>query len=174
MNDVLPHALQLAPGRDVPNHPRYPLLLYRQVLPVSTADLAAAFEARFRAHDWPAQWRAGIYPYHHYHASAHEAFGIAAGSARVRLGGEDGIDVELTAGDVLVLPAGTAHRGLEASADFVAVGAYPRGAGVDMHRAGGGMARQRAQIANVPHPGADPAYGAAGALMRLWPTSPDS
>lgn len=164
-----PEVLRFGSDGRVPNHPRYPVLLYRAVLP-EAGDRAAAFEALFEAHGWPARWRAGVYPWHHYHATAHEAFGIASGHARLRLGGARGADIELAPGDVLVLPAGTSHCGLEASDDFVAVGAYPRGAEVDMHREADAVPGEVTEaIDAVPHPGSDPAAGADGPLNRLWP-----
>ena len=164
-----PEALRFGSDGRVPNHPGFPVLLYRGVL-AGEGDRAEAFEALFARHGWPPAWRAGVYPWHHYHASSHEAFGIARGQARLRLGGASGREVELAAGDALVLPAGTAHCGLEASDDFVAVGAYPAGAEVDMHRQADTVPPAILEvIRNVPHPGNDPVAGPGGPLMRLWP-----
>ncbi|RAP56371.1 cupin [Oleiagrimonas sp. MCCC 1A03011] len=164
-----PDAWRFSCDGHVPNHPQFPVLHYPGVLPEGP-DRAARFEALFATHHWPPAWRAGIYPWHHYHATAHEASGIASGRARLRLGGAEGRDVEVVAGDVLVLPAGTAHCGLEASDDFVAVGAYPQDADVDMHRASETLpASIFTLIHNVPHPDADPVSGREGPLMRLWP-----
>src|SRR5579862_9121734 len=93
----------------VPNNPVLPLVLYRGALG-SDGDLALRCERMFAANGWPGAWRNGIYGHHHYHSTAHEVLGIARGSARVRLGGEHGATVELRAGDVVVIPAGVAHK----------------------------------------------------------------
>lgn len=171
VNAASPETLFFGTDGRVPNHPRYPVLLYRAVL-VAGDDLAVAFERLFTRHGWPPRWRDGVYPYHHYHADTHEAFGIAAGRACLRLGGGQGRDIEIRAGDVLVLPAGTSHCGLSASDDFLAVGAYPSDAEVDMQRESDGVpAAVKARILSVAHPGADPAFGAEGPLMSLWPSS---
>ena len=99
----------------VPNNPALPLVVYRAVLPAG--DRASACERMFAAHGWPDSWRNGIYAHHHYHSTAHEVLGIARGTARVRLGGESGQTVELSAGDVVVIPAGIAHKREAASSD---------------------------------------------------------
>ena len=76
----------------------------------------------------------------------------------------------LAAGDVVVIPAGVAHKSLGAGNDFVVVGAYPRGQeGYDMCR---GKREERLQadrnIVSVPLPGADPLYGPDGPLTEHW------
>src|SRR5689334_5621268 len=91
---------------------RLPLLLYRNAVRLPDTEPAEVFEGLFRAHDWGGCWRNGIYPYHHYKSTAHEALGIYRGSAKVQLGGDNGVTFEVAAGDVLVIPAGVAHKNL--------------------------------------------------------------
>ncbi len=152
----------------VPNNPRLPLVVYRGALATGPG-AAAACEARFAANGWSGGWRAGIYAHHHYHSTAHEALGVVAGSARVRLGGEGGEIVELRAGDAVVIPAGVAHKSEAATPDFLVVGAYPGGRGPDM-RTPGARERERAlaNIAAVPLPAADPLCGKSGPLIERW------
>jgi uncharacterized protein YjlB len=148
-----------------PNNPR-PLLLYAGAVPADPGTI----ERLFAANDWPSAWRNGVYPYHHYHSTAHEALGVYGGSATVRFGGPEGSAVEIRAGDVVVIPAGVAHKCLESSSDFLIVGAYPRGQRWDMcyGRAGERPAADR-NIAAVVSPAKDPVQGREGALSRLWP-----
>jgi uncharacterized protein YjlB len=116
-------------------------------------------------------WRNGIYSYHHYHSTAHEVLGCYRGSAKVQFGGESGIVEELSAGDVVIIPAGVGHKNLGASADFAVVGAYPRGQDYDMNYGKPGE-RPRADenIARVPLPETDPIFGKDGPLLRHWRT----
>jgi len=109
-----------------PNHPRWPVIIYWNVVQLPrTLDPAAVMEKFFESNDCCKSWRNGIYDYLHYHSSVHEVLGIARGSAKVRLGGDRGRTFKLSAGDVVILPAGTGHQGLAASKDFLVVGAYP-------------------------------------------------
>ena len=142
-----------------------PLLVYRRALPPDPA----AMERAFAANGWSNPWRNGVFGYHHFHSTAHEVLGVAAGEARVAFGGPSGREVAVRAGDVVVIPAGVAHRNMGASNDFLVVGAYPGGADYDIRR--GDPAEHAAAvraIAAVPVPESDPVRGGGGGLRRLW------
>ena len=87
------------------------------------------------AHDWLNNWRElGVYDYYHFHSTSHEALGMARGHITLRVGGKGGSIVKLTAGDVLILPAGTSHIRVEHSDDSEMVGGYPDGRNWDLIR----------------------------------------
>lgn len=152
-----------------PNHPELPLLIYRQVWGTPDQATAAVMEEAFQSHNWRNVWRNGIYSYHHYHSNTHEVLGIYQGQAKLQLGGPKGVTATVKAGDVLILPAGVAHKNLEASADFACVGAYPAGRSFDMNYGRDGERPQADQnIAQVPLPEQDPIYGLKGPLSKYW------
>lgn len=163
--------LPLAAAGPFPNHPRLPVLIYRGAfaLPKDPSAAAARIERTFEDNAWSGGWRNGIYGFHHFHSNSHEVLGCYSGSARVELGGPTGPVVDIERGDVVVLPAGTAHRKQSASSDFRIVGAYPGGQSYDTRR---GDPAERLEverrIASVPLPAADPVYGASGPLFLHW------
>jgi uncharacterized protein YjlB len=146
-----------------------PLIVRKGAITPDASDPAKAFERSFARNGWTNSWRDGIFDYHHYHSTAHEVIGIAAGSATVRFGGEAGETVGLTAGDVVVIPAGVGHARITRSEDLLVVGAYAEGRDWDIVRDDPGqIASARRRIGEVPLPGADPVDGATGPLMKLW------
>ena len=145
-----------------------PLLFYEQALSRDAAG-PEQMEALFAVNGWPPAWRSSVFTYHHYHSTAHETLGVVRGSARLMLGGPEGREFDLEPGDVIVIPAGVAHRRLDSSSDFLVVGCYPPGQEWDLLRGEPGERPQADHnIARVPLPKTDPVGGADGPLVRRW------
>ncbi|MGC2811905.1 MAG: cupin domain-containing protein [Bradyrhizobium sp.] len=152
----------------VPNNPM-PFLVYHGAIAVDNAHPEKTIEGLFGANGWGEMWRNGVYDYLHYHATVHEALGVARGRARVRFGGDRGKALEISAGDVAILPAGTGHQCLAASDDFCVIGAYPPGPRMQITRPTPENHRQALKtIPEVKVPSTDPVRGENGPLLRLW------
>lgn len=155
MTDAAPEAHRFAPSGGMPNS-ALPLLVWRGALPAG----AGAVTARFAANGWSNAWTNGVFAYHHFHSTAHEALGVSRGEARVRFGGPGGEALALRAGDAVVIPAGVGHCREWASGDFEVVGAYPGGADCDIRRGDPAEAATvAANLAAVPLPAGDPVAG---------------
>jgi uncharacterized protein YjlB len=153
----------------VPNNPRSPVLVYRNVV-----NLDARFkpdtiiDTLFDGNGWARSWRDTIYDFVHYHSQIHEVLGVARGTATIECGGVKGRMVIVKAGDVLVLPAGTGHRLIESSRNFLVVGAYPEDGTYDEITDSRERPDAIKRIQKVRKPKHDPVYGLSGPLTQLW------
>jgi uncharacterized protein YjlB len=151
----------------VPNNSKLPVILYRHALSSDRGDLASAFELLFDNNQWPPQWRDGIFDYHHFHATAHEVLGVTDGLAEVIVGGPGGRVFKLSAGDVLLLPAGTGHCLQSFERHFQVVGGYPAGQQWDIRREAL-KPDELAAMEALPFPPLDPVDGKRGPLIEHW------
>jgi uncharacterized protein YjlB len=166
--DIEPLTFTFADDGSVPNNPM-PFLVYKGAIDVDNEHPEKTIEGLFGANGWGEMWRNGVYDFLHYHATVHEVLGIARGHARVRFGGNRGKEIEIAAGDVAILPAGTGHQCLSASRDFSVVGAYPPGP--KMHVTLPTPENHRKALTTIPAvelPKTDPVMGKDGPLVRLW------
>lgn len=147
---------------------RLPLLVYRGVIGPDGGP--RPLERLFATNGWPPQWRDTVFTFHHYHSKSHECLGVATGEATLRLGGPEGAEVKVSAGDVIVIPAGVAHQRVLASTDFEVVGAYPPGEErYDTLRGNpGDRPKADENIAKLPIPETDPVLGKSGGLIEAW------
>jgi len=149
----------------IPNHPKFPVLHYKKVFQHNEDKI----ETIFAANNWSNTWINGIYDFHHYHSNAHEVLGILKGAGCILIGGESGSKIIANSGDILVLPAGTGHKKLSASADFQVMGAYPNGQDYNLKQNTKEDQKGAAEeIKKVPNPSSDPIYGKRGLLMKMW------
>ena len=166
MSAAEPQRLIFQPSVTMPNS-RLPVLIYRGVLKPEATNKAGDFDRLFAQNGWGGIWRDGIYDFDHYHSNAHEVLGVAEGKGTLQLGGPGGKAVDVEAGDAVLLPAGTGHRRIRESENFVVIGAYPPG---QEHY---DICRDRSpenelRISKVKLPQSDPVGGKDGPLRRLW------
>ena len=152
----------------IPNN-KLPLLLYRNAFDKRGSEGAAWLENRFAENNWTNSWRNGVFSYHHYHSNAHEVLGVYSGRAEIQLGGDHGEKLEVQAGDIIVIPAGVAHKNLGSSSDFGVVGAYPNGMSYDLKKAKKSEHTEaKKNIDQVPVPDADPLMGKQEGVPKIW------
>ncbi|SDW87950.1 Uncharacterized protein YjlB [Marinococcus luteus] len=148
----------------IPNHPGFPVLVYEQTV-TGSDDV----KELFNTNNWLGAWKGSVFEYHHYHSNSHEVLGCVSGSALLHIGGEQGRQLNVKNGDILVLPAGYGHKLIEQSEDFAVIGAYPGGSNYDMCT---GDPSERPEKVNniyrVPLPDYDPVFGSDGPLFTYW------
>jgi uncharacterized protein YjlB len=146
-----------------------PVLFYKGVLDLPKLFAAAYVKRLFKKHNWSNSWVYGIFEYHHYHSITHEVLGAIDGETKMKLGGNKGITLTLGKGDVLIIPAGVAHKNLGRESQVKCVGAYPQGMDYDINY--GNVGERPAADKNirmVPMPGQDPVFGKKGGLSLYW------
>jgi len=146
-----------------------PVLYYPSALKLPLLFSAMHVKSIFEKNDWTNNWRNGIYTYHHYHSVTHEAMAVIRGETKLQLGGDNGIELMIRKGDVLVIPAGVAHKNLGGEKDVIVVGGYPGGKDYDMNY---GKPGERPGVDNnirkLPIPSTDPVLGKAQGVPKIW------
>lgn len=146
-----------------------PVLIYKNALILPGEHAAKIIENIFEKNNWSNSWRNGIYDYHHYHSITHEVLGVYEGSTEVELGGAKGIIHLVEKGDIIIIPAGVAHRNVTPDSPFKCVGAYPGGSDYDIKKGEeGDRPEAERNIKKVSLPGNDPVYGNEGPLISKW------
>jgi uncharacterized protein YjlB len=165
-----PSAILFKDDGIVPNNPRFQVLIYRDAvaLDASEYDPATVIDTVFESNGWTRSWRDTVYDFVHYHSQIHEVMGLARGTAKIECGGVKGRIITVKAGDVVVLPAGTGHRLIDASRNFLVVGAYPEAGTYDECTDTRERVDAIKRIAKVRKPGKDPIFGKRGPLVELW------
>ncbi len=146
-----------------------PVIIYKNALTLPEEHAAKIIEDVFKKNDWSNAWRNGIYDYHHYHSITHEVLGVYEGSTMVELGGAKGITYFIEKGDIIIIPAGVAHRNVTPASPFKCVGAYPGGSDYDIKKGEpGDRPGADINIKKVTQPKKDPVHGDTGSLVNLW------
>ncbi|MBD3624689.1 MAG: cupin [Rhodobacteraceae bacterium] len=164
-----PHLLYFDTNGAVPNNPSLPVIVFRSAFRPKTEESVVA--DNFRRNGWGGAWAWRIFDRHHYHLTAHEALVVTSGAADLMLGGPGQQAVHISAGDAIVLPAGTGHCRIAVTGNFRACGAYAPGQDKpDVVAARGAAPRpgHRDAIARLPLPSSDPPFGIDGPLASHW------
>ncbi|GAB7359015.1 hypothetical protein MBLNU230_g5088t1 [Neophaeotheca triangularis] len=148
-----------------------PLLIYRQVFPSPTTTATQIETHLTQTAVVQPQWRYTMFPYSHFHSTAHEVLCISSGAAKLCFGHEDNpsrVEEVVGRGDVVVVPAGVAHRLLEdLEGGFEMVGSYPKGVGWDMCY---GKKGEEGKVQGIKRLGwfeRDPVYGSEGPVLEV-------
>lgn len=146
-----------------------PVLIYKNVLDFPLFFDAVYIANLFEKNNWTTNWKGGIFTYHHYHSNAHEVIGVHKGKTDVLLGGDNGISVTLERGDVIIIPAGVAHKNLGNKHAIACVGAYANGLSYDICTgAPGERPLADASLLTLPLPDRDPVLGLKGGTEKYW------
>jgi uncharacterized protein YjlB len=164
-----PLMLKFGDDGTVPNNPRLPVLYYRGAVALpKSVDPGTIIDTLFESNGWGRSWRDTVYDFVHYHSQIHEVMGVAKGHAKIECGGIKGRMLSVKPGEVLVLPAGTGHRLIDASRDFLVVGAYPESGTYDECTDMRERPDAAKRIAKVRKPNKDPIFGKSGPLTKAW------
>jgi uncharacterized protein YjlB len=177
-----PEALKFKDDGLIPNS-KHPVLIYRSAIGFveSVPRLAARnlIADHIGKNGWRLEEGLTLYSYHLYDRKAHKAFIVINGQATLQLGGPKvGRSAVIEEGDLIVIPAGVAHRhlryaNLSLTAQFEAMEIRPvaadepgpvRGLKKSME-----VARPKAleSLANIPRP-FNPLYGPQGPGLQGW------
>ncbi|KAI5459341.1 hypothetical protein BGZ63DRAFT_491549 [Mariannaea sp. PMI_226] len=169
-----PEVYRLTQTDFVPNS-RLPVIVYRNVLPRPLDETSTT--QFLEKNEWIKGGTWGAIQRHHFHPNTHECYGVFSGSSVLLLGvgpTEDeslGHQIQMEAGDVIVLPAGVSHCSKDFNNDYRYVGVYPKGSPRWKNEYGKvkdtcQMLREQAESISIPDH--DPVLGQNGPLCELW------
>ncbi|MFT3703046.1 MAG: cupin domain-containing protein [Agriterribacter sp.] len=148
---------------------KLPVLLYKNALSLPFLFPGHAVKKLFSQHGWTNNWISGFFTYNHYHSNTHEVIGVVSGKTNIQLGGDNGVRLEICSGDVLIIPAGVAHKNMGKEKDIICVGGYPDGKRYDINIGSDGERPQTDKnISAVAVPSTDPIMGNNAGLLLLW------
>ena len=146
-----------------------PLVIYQQVFNDRGLTGATWLENRFAENGWLKAWRDSVFPYTHYHSITHEVLGVYQGKSLLQFGGDDGESISVRAGDIVVIPAGVAHKKLQEKDEFRVVGSYPNGMDYDIKTVAHDEYEEALiNIPKVPLPHNDPIFGPLNGIRKFW------
>lgn len=161
-------AMRAPRGDAIPNNETYPALLMPGAL--GGANDPSDIHALYAGNGWGGAWTWEVFTYHHFHPDAFEVLSVASGAATLMLGGPQGKEVDVKAGDVLILPPGHGHKQIEKRDGFLICGGYPPGQEdyTTIRDRDGYDDTTLQTIRKVGEPGTDPIFGLpfAGLLER--------
>lgn len=157
-------------NKNFPNS-HLPVLIYKPafILPEQKKRAVTIIQEIFAKNGWSNSWKNGIYDFHHYHSITHECMAVSSGWAMVIIGGPGGRRIRLERGDLIILPAGVAHKCSRKGSAFQCVGAYPQGKDYDIIL--GKAANLEKALKNIKKlglPQKDPLQGKHGFLKSYW------
>ena len=156
-------------GNDIFPGNKLPVLHYKKALRLPWLFRARKVKSIFIKHNWTNNWRNGIYTYHHYHSNTHEAMAVIKCHTVLLLGGENGKHLLLEKGDIIVIPAGVAHKNLGKEKDVICIGGYPEGKDFDINYGNPGERPGTDEnICSLPIPLTGPLYGESDPLVKIW------
>ena len=152
-----------------PNNRHLPVLFYKGVLDLPVIFSSSSVRNLFEKNGWNDVWENNVYEYHHYHSRSHEVLGVYQGKTTLLIGGNKGVEISVKKGDVLIIPAGVAHKNLGPENSIKVVEAYSKKGGYDInHGYKDERLKTERNIQSVPIPMTDPVFGAAGEMMKFW------
>lgn len=163
--------MKISENKPYPNN-SLPVLYYENALndvlgdDYSSKDVVEFFENN----GYEKGWIGVVKDKHHFHSNAHETLAVTKGEVTLQLGGPHADMKTFRRGDVILLPAGTAHKRLGGSENFEVVGAYPEnGENLDMQY--GDASNYEAikeNIGQVELPLTDPVTGSPRDIDEYW------
>jgi uncharacterized protein YjlB len=130
-------------------------------------DHATIIDRLFESNGWSRSWRDTVYDFVHYHSQVHEVMGVAMVTAN-RVRWEQGASSRRETWRRNILSAGSGHRLIEFSRNFLVVGAYPERCTYDKCTDSRERLNAVKRVARVAKPAKDLVYGQNGPLMQRW------